>query len=152
MGAAIRSRLFSLPFSGLVVSDLGMMMKAVGIGLAAIVLALFATVWWQGFAAPQGLLHGARTEEEEAAYCLAVAERISEITGGRGDARLEAHLDEQVDFWRPRAGPRPGIGRAALGRDSTAPGVNEGAHLHLAVQDCALRAIRFYGHRFASFD
>jgi hypothetical protein len=127
-------------------------MKAIGIGLAAVVLALFATVWWQGFAAPSGLMHGAETAEDEAAYCLAVAERISEITGGRGDTRLEVHLDEQVGFWRARAGPQPWVGRAALGRDSSAPGVNEGAHLHLAVQDCALRAIRFYGHSFKGFE
>lgn len=127
-------------------------MKAIGIGLAAVAVALLVTVWWQGFAAPAGMLYGAGTAEAEAAYCLAVAERISEITGGRGDARLEAHLDEQVDFWRPRAGPRPGLGRAALARDSTAPGVNEGAHLHLAVQDCAMRAVSFYGHRFAGFE
>ncbi len=127
-------------------------MKALGIGLAAVALALLATVWWQGFAAPAGLLYGAETEEAEAAYCLAVAERISEITWGRGEARLERHLDEQVAFWRARAGQRPGLGRAALGRDSSAPGVNEGAHLHLAVQDCALRAVGFYGHRFAGFD
>ena len=127
-------------------------MKAIGFGVAAVVLPLFATVWWQGFAAPPGLMYGADTAEEEAAYCLAVAERISEITGGRGEARLEQHLDEQVDFWRPRAGLRPGIGRVALARDSTAPGVNEGAHLHLAVQDCALRAVSFYGHRFPSFN
>jgi hypothetical protein len=129
-----------------------MVMKAVGIGLAAVVLALFATVWWQGFAAPLGLMYGAETEEAEAAYCLAVAERISEITGGRGDELLEDHLDEQVAFWRARAGPQPWTGRAALGRDSSAPGVNEGAHLHLAVQDCAQRAVGFYGHRFASFE
>lgn len=127
-------------------------MKAIGIGLAAVALALFATVWWQGFAAPPGLMYGAETAEAEAAYCLAVAERISEITGGRGDARLEVHLDEQVDFWRARTGPQPWVGRAALGRDSSAPGVNEGAHLHLAVQDCAQRAVGFYGHRFAGFD
>lgn len=127
-------------------------MKAVGFGLAAVAVALFATVWWQGFAAPAGLLQGTRTEEEEAAYCLAVAERISEITGGRGEARLEAHLDEQVSFWRARAGPRPGVGRVTLGRATAQPGVNEGAHLHLAVQDCAMRAINFYGHRFAGFE
>lgn len=127
-------------------------MKAIGIGLAAVALALFATVWWQGFAAPSGLLHGAETSADEAAYCLAVVERISEITGGRGDETLERHLDEQVDFWRPRAGPQPWTGRAALGRDSSAPGVNEGAHLHLAVQECALRAVSFYGHRFTGFD
>ena len=127
-------------------------MKAIGIGLAAVAVALLATVWWQGIAAPAGLLYGTGTEAAEAAYCLAVAERISEITGGRGDARLEAHLDEQVDFWRPRAGPRPGTGRVALARDTTAPGVNEGAYLHLAVQDCALKAVGFYGHRFAGFE
>lgn len=127
-------------------------MKAIGIGLAAVAVALLATVWWQGIAAPAGLLYGTGTEAAEAAYCLAVAERISEITGGRGDARLEAHLDEQVEFWRPRAGTRPGAGRVALARDSSAPGVNEGAYLHLAVQDCALRAVSFYGHRFAGFE
>lgn len=126
-------------------------MKAVGFGLVAVALALAATVWWQGSDVP-GLLQGAATVEEEAAYCLAVAERISEITGGRGEAWLEAHLDEQVDFWRPRAGQRPGAGRVALGRATSVPGVNEGAHLHLAVQDCAMRAISFYGHRFAGFD
>ena len=124
----------------------------IGAGLAALTLALMATVWWQGFAAPAGLLHGAQTADEEAAYCLAVAERIGEITGGRGEARLEVHLDEQVAFWRPRAGPRPGIGRIALARDTNAPGVNEGAHLHLAVQDCAVRAVSFHGHRFTGFD
>ncbi|HLQ17588.1 MAG TPA: hypothetical protein VK146_01310 [Tabrizicola sp.] len=127
-------------------------MRGIGIGLGAVAAALLATVWWQGFAAPPGLLYGTRTTEEEAAYCLAVAERISEVTGGRGEARLERHLDEQVDFWRPRAGPRPGQGRVALAQDSAAPGVNEGAHLHLAVQDCAYRAVGFYGHRFATFE
>lgn len=127
-------------------------MKAVGVGLAAVVLALFGTVWWQGFAAPPGLMYGAATAEEEAAYCLAVAERISEITRGGGPATLEAHLDEQVAFWRPRSGQRPSVGRVALSRDTGLPGVNEGAHLHLAVQDCALRAVRFYGHRFPSFE
>lgn len=127
-------------------------MKGIGIGLAAVALALFATVWWQGFAAPPGLMYGAASVEEEAAYCLAVAERISEITRGGGEAVLEDHLDEQVQFWRPRAGPRPSIGRIALARASSAPGVNEGAHLHLAVQDCAQRAVGYYGHRFSGFD
>jgi hypothetical protein len=127
-------------------------MWGLGIGLGAVALALFATVWWQGFAAPAGLMFGAESEAAEAAYCLAVAERIGEITGGRGDWLLESHLDEQVDFWRPRAGSRPGAGRVALGRDSAGPGVNEGAHLHLAVQDCALRAVSYYGHSFAAFD
>ena len=127
-------------------------MKVIGIALVAVALALLATVWWQGFAAPSALLFGTGTEAAEAGYCLAVAERISEITGGQGASRLEAHLDEQVAFWRARAGPRPGAGRVALARDSTKPGVNEGAHLHLAVQDCAMRAVSFYGHRFAGFE
>lgn len=127
-------------------------MWGIGIALAAIAMALFATVWWQGFAAPPGLLYGSRTQEEEAAYCLAVAERIAEITRGQGDPLLEQHLDEQVDFWRQRSGSRPGLGRVALGRDSAAPGVNEGAHLHLAVQDCAHRAVSFYGHSFPTFE
>lgn len=127
-------------------------MQWIVVGLVAVAAALFATVWWQGFAAPPGLLYGAETSEVEAAYCLAVAERISEITRGQGDPRLERHLDEQIDVWRPRAGRQPGLGRAALARDSSASGVNEGAHLHLAVQDCAMRAIGFYGDRFDAFD
>ncbi|MFP5478203.1 MAG: hypothetical protein ACLGIE_00735 [Alphaproteobacteria bacterium] len=127
-------------------------MQAIWIAVGAVVLGLLATVWWQGFAEPPELLHGTTSAEAEAAYCLAVAERISEITGGRGEARLEAHLDEQVAFWRVRAGSRPGQGRVALARDTNVPGVNEGAHLHLAVQDCAHRAVAFYGHRFAAFD
>ena len=127
-------------------------MWGIGLGLGALVMGLFAAVWWQGFAAPPGLLYGSETVEAEAAYCLAVAERVSEITGGQGDPQLERHLDEQIDFWRPRVGQRPGLGRVALAQDTTAPGVNEGAHLHLAVQDCALRAVSFYGHRFPSFD
>jgi hypothetical protein len=127
-------------------------MRAVGIGLGAVAVALFVMVWWQGFAAPSGLMYGARSEEEEAAYCLAVAERIVEITRGGGDPLLEAHVDEQVGFWRLRAGSRPSVGRIALARNTGAPGVNEGAHLHLAVQDCAQRAVGFYGHRFPSFE
>jgi hypothetical protein len=127
-------------------------MRAIGLGLAAVAATLFVTVWWQGAAAPPAFLHGAETQEAEAAYCLAVAERISEITRGGGDPLLERHLDEQIGFWRVRAGPRPGAGRAALGRAASVPGVNEGAHLHVAVQDCALRAVRFHGHRFAGFD
>jgi hypothetical protein len=124
-----------------------------GFGVSVVVVLLLGSlVWWQGFAAPPGMLHGTDSAEAEAAYCLAVAERISEITGGRGEPRLEAHLDEQVAFWRARAGPRPGQGRVALARDTNVPGVNEGAHLHLAVQDCAHRAVGFYGHRFPAFD
>lgn len=121
-------------------------------GAAAAGAGLLGLVWWQGFAAPPDRLHGATSAEGEAAYCLAVAERIGEITRGSGDARLEQHLVEQVAFWRPRAGQRPGIGRVALARDTSAPGINEGAHLHVAIQDCAHRAVAFFGHRFSGFD
>lgn len=128
-------------------------MRQIGWTIAALCgVALGGLVWWQGFAAPPGLLHGAATAEEEAAYCLAVSERIHEIVGARGDPGLLRHLDEQVDFWRPRIGTAMTRGRMALGRALAAPGVNEGAHLHLAIQDCAWRAVGFYGHRFATFD
>ncbi|MDZ4087330.1 MAG: hypothetical protein U1E69_11070 [Tabrizicola sp.] len=127
-------------------------MRWIVAGLVTLALGLFAIVWWQGRAGPTGYLYAATSAEGEAGYCLAVAERISEITWGQGDPRLEAHLDEQVAFWRPRVGQSGGAGRVALARDSSAPGVNEGAHLHLAVQDCALRAVSFYGHRFPSFE
>ena len=128
-------------------------MKFAGWAIVTVgVAGLFWMVWRDQFAAPSGHLYGMADAAGEAAYCLAVAERIAEITGGRADARLRVHLDEQIGFWRARAGPRPGLGRAMLGRATAGPGVNEGAHLHLAVQDCALRAISFYGHRFAGFD
>lgn len=116
------------------------------------VAGLFWLVWKGGMAAPGGYLFGMASPEEEAAYCLAVAERASEITQGRGEARLEQHLDEQIVFWRSRKGDAMARGRAALARDTGAPGVNEGAHLHLAVQDCGHRAIALYGHRFASME
>lgn len=135
------------------------MLKAVGKGLGmrvyiglslalALVAGLFAIVWRQGFAAPAPFLFGMSTAAGEAAYCLAVAERGAELTQGRGEAWLERHLDDQVEFWRLRALGAFGAGRAGLARDSAAPGVNEGAHLHLALQDCAHRAVLFYGHRF----
>jgi hypothetical protein len=41
-------------------------------------------------------------------------------------------------------------GRAALGHDLAQPGVQEQAHLHLAIQDCGQRAVALYGYRFAS--
>jgi hypothetical protein len=128
-------------------------MKLIGWGLAATGFAgLLALVWWQGFAAPAQYLFATSSPEEEAGYCLAVAERISEITKGQGDPQLEAHLDEQVALWRDHVGDRSGFGRAALGRDTQGSDVNEGAWLHLAVQDCAHRAVAFYGYRFAGFD
>jgi hypothetical protein len=128
-------------------------MKLIGWGLAAVGLAgLLLLVWWQGFAAPVQYLFGTPSPEDEAGYCLAVAERISEITKGQGDPLLEAHLDEQVALWRGHVGDRSGAGRAALGRDTQSPEVNEGAWLHLAVQHCAHRAVAFYGHRFSGFD
>ncbi|MBK6468865.1 MAG: hypothetical protein IPL38_19015 [Rhodobacter sp.] len=125
------------------------------IGWFLVVLGV-AGLFWQvsrsGFAAPSGYLYGMADPAGEAAYCLAVAERIREITRETGPPRLEAHVDEQIRFWRSRAGGALAKGRAALARDAAAPGVNEGAHLHLAVQDCGLRAIAFYGHRFASME
>ncbi len=116
------------------------------------VAGLFWLVWKGGMAAPGGYLFGMASAQEEAAYCLAVAERASEITQGQGEPRLERHLDEQILFWRGRKGEAMARGRAALARDTGAPGVNEGAHLHLALQDCGHRAIAFYGHRFASME
>jgi hypothetical protein len=127
--------------------------RIIGWTIAALgVAGLFWLVWKGGMAAPGGYLFGMASAQEEAAYCLAVAERAAEITQGRGEARLERHLDEQIEFWRDRKGDAMARGRAALARDTGAPGVNEGAHLHLAVQDCGHRAIAFYGHRFASME
>ena len=128
-------------------------MRFIGFGVLAVaVIGLFWMVWREGQAAPSGYLYGMPTAEAEASYCLAVAERIREITGERGEPALERHIDEQIVFWRSRAGSAFAPGRAALARDTNQPGVNEGAHLHLAVQDCGLRAIAFYGHRFTPLE
>ena len=120
--------------------------------LAIAVIGLFWMVWREGQAATSGYLYGMPTVEAEASYCLAVAERIREITRERGERALERHIDEQIVFWRSRAASAFAPGRAALSRDSHQPGVNEGAHLHLAVQDCGHRAIAFYGHRFTPLE
>ena len=124
-------------------------MRLIGWMLAGLALAvLVLLVWRNGQDGPPQFLFDMPGPQEEAAYCLAVSERIREITRGGGRQGMELHIDEQIAFWRARAGSALGSGRAALARDSNAPGVNEQAHLHLAVQDCALRAINFYGHRF----
>ncbi len=114
-----------------------------------VVLGLFWIVHSQGSARPSGFLYNLPDAEVEAGYCLAAMERIKEITRGQAERQLERHLDEQIRFWRGRAGAAAGAGRMALVRDSNAQGVNEGAHLHLAVQDCGHRAIAFYGQRFS---
>lgn len=123
-------------------------------GIAAIfaVLALFVLVWWQGQAQKSGYLYDMPDAAAEAGYCLAVVERVREITHGQGERKLEAFIDEQMQVWRGRVKGAASVGRAALARDAAAPGVNEGAHLHLAIQDCGLRALRFYGAKFASMD
>jgi hypothetical protein len=119
-----------------------------GFGLAG----LFWLVWRGAMAAPAGHLFGMPGPMEEASYCLAVAERGAELTQGRADPRIEAHLDEQILFWRLRTGGRFAAGRAALARDTSGPGSDEGAWLHLALQDCGHRAIALYGHRFPSLE
>lgn len=123
-------------------------------GVAAIlaVLALFVLVWWQGQGQAQksGYLYDMPDAAAEAGYCLAVVERVREITHGQGERKLEAFIDEQMQVWRGRVKGAASVGRAALARDAAAPGVNEGAHLHLAIQDCGLRALRFYGAKFPS--
>lgn len=122
-------------------------------GLAALALiGLFYLNWKTGHTAPSGYLYEMPSSASEAGYCMAVVERIREITHGRGKAKLEAFIDEQISFWRGRVKNGATMGRVALARDSTAPGVNEGAHLHLAIQDCGIRAVAFYGVRFQSME
>ena len=62
------------------------------IGWFLVVLGV-AGLFWQvsrsGFAAPSGYLYGMADPAGEAAYCLAVAERIREITRETGPPRLE---------------------------------------------------------------
>ncbi len=117
-----------------------------GLGLSA----LFWLNWQTGQQPHSGYLFDMPTSQAEASYCIAVVERVREITHGRGAERLEAFIDEQLTFWRKRVEGQFSTGRSALARDSTARQVNEGAHLHLAIQDCGLRAVSFYGARFAS--
>ena len=120
------------------------------IPVAAIVVGLIWLVYVDGRKAGGGHLFATPDAATEAGYCLAVAERARELTHGQGDLRLEAFLSESIDFWRMRVGEAAVAGRAALARDLAVPGVNEGAHLHLAVQDCGQRAVGLYGHRFQS--
>jgi hypothetical protein len=120
-------------------------------GLAVLALAgLFYLNWKSGHNAPSGYLYDMPGPEEEAGYCLAVVERVREITHGLSKPKLEAFVGEQIDFWRTRVKGGATAGRVALARDSTAPGVNEGAYLHLAIQDCGIRAVAFYGVTFRS--
>lgn len=116
----------------------------------ALVLGLFWLVYVDGRKAGGGYLYATPDAATEAGYCLAVAERARELTRGQGEARLEGFVTESIDFWRTRVGKAAVAGRAALARDLAVPGVNEGAHLHLAVQDCGRRAVALYGYRFAS--
>lgn len=116
----------------------------------AIVAALFWMVYVEGRSSPAGYLYATPDAPTEAGYCLAVAERARELTHGQGELRLEAFLSEIIDFWRTRVGDSAPAGHAALAHDLAVPGVNEGAHLHLALQDCGQRAVGLYGHRFQS--
>jgi hypothetical protein len=122
-------------------------------GLAALALVgVFYLNWQSGHSAPSGYLYNMSSSATEAGYCMAVVERVREITHGRSKPKLEAFVDEQISFWRGRVKGAATFGRVALARDSTAPGVNEGAHLHLAIQDCGIRAVAFYGVRFRSME
>jgi len=121
------------------------------IPIAAVVVLLVWLVWLDGKRGPTGFLFGMGDARGEAGYCLAVAERARGLTRGQGEPKLEAFLTENILFWRARADPAmAAAGQAALGADLSRPGRNEGAHLHLALQDCGLRAVSLYGYRFSS--
>ena len=122
------------------------------IPIGALLVGLFWLVWVDGKRQPGSYLFSTPDAAVEAGYCLAVAERGRELTRGQGAAQLEAFLSENIDFWRTRVGEGAVAGRAALGADLAATGVQEQAHLHLALQDCAQRAVALYGHRFLSMD
>jgi hypothetical protein len=126
--------------------------KLIWAAIAGLVAALVWLVWVDGQSGPGAYLFDQPDAATEAGYCLAVAERAREITHGQGDLRLEAFISENIDFWRGRVSGAAVDGRAALGADLAKPGVNEGALLHLAIQDCGTRAVALYGHRFESFD
>ena len=118
--------------------------------VAGLLAGMFWLVWLDGKSAPGGYLFATPDAATEAGYCLAVAERARELTYGQGERKLEQFLGENIDFWRTRVEGAAPDGHAALARDLARPGVNEGAHLHLALQDCGHRAVALYGHRFDS--
>lgn len=120
------------------------------IPIGALLIGIFWLVWVDGKRQPGAFLYSTPDPAVEAGYCLAVAERARELTRGQGEVTLETFLSENIDFWRTRVAGAAGAGRAALGADLAAPGVQEQAHLHLALQDCGQRAVALYGHRFAS--
>ncbi len=126
------------------------MNRLIWVPLAGLLAALFWLVWLDGKSAPGGHLFATPDAATEAGYCLAVAERGRELTYGQGARKLEQFLGESIDFWRMRVEGAGPAGHVALARDLARPGVNEGAHLHLALQDCGHRAVALYGHRFAS--
>lgn len=120
--------------------------------IVALLIGIGWLVWVDGKRQPGSYLFATPDPAVEAGYCLAVAERARELTFGQGEARLEAFLSENIDFWRSRVGDKAVAGRAALGADTAKPGVQEQSHLHSALQDCGQRAVGLYGHRFASMD
>lgn len=135
------------------VATTGAGLKYLWITLAVLVLGgLFYLSWRQGSAVQGNHLYQMPDAASEAGYCLAVVERIREITREQGDPRLEQFIDEQIRFWRPRVKSSAVKARMALARDTQADGVNEGAHLHLAIQDCGNRAVGLYGAHFPSMD
>ncbi|MCB6177555.1 hypothetical protein LHP98_05350 [Rhodobacter sp. Har01] len=123
-----------------------------GLVLVAGLAGLFYLVWQTGKAGPSAFLQGLPGPQEEAAYCLAVAERIGELARRGSDPRLDRFLDEQVEFWRGRAGNAFGAGRAALARATANPSEPEDRALFLGLQDCAWRAMAFYGQHFPSME
>lgn len=120
----------------------GGLSRLIWLPIAAVALGVVWLVWIDGQRQPSGRLFGLPDAATEAGYCLAVAER--------GPPTLEAFLTESIDFWRLRVGASAVAGRAALGADLAKPGVQEQAHLHLALQDCGQRAVGLYGYRFAA--
>ena len=121
--------------------------------LAALAVAgLFFLVWQEGRRGPSDYLRGLPGPQEEAAFCLAVAERLQALAGRGGGERLDSFLDEHVEFWRLRAGSAFGAGRVALAKATADPTQPEDRALFLALQDCAWRALSMYGHRFASIE
>lgn len=132
------------------------LVKYIWIVLAVLGLAGLFWLNWKtgvtGASAQSGYLYDMPDAATEAGYCIAVVERIREITHGRGDGRLEQFVDEQLAFWRERVAGQLSAGRVALARNTNAEGVNEGALLHLAIQDCGIHAVSFYGARFGSME
>lgn len=127
-------------------------MKWLVSGLIGMVLAgLFWLVWQDGQRQPGGFLFAMPSRAAEAGYCLAAAERAQVLIAARRPGARSALNSEQVEFWRLRTHGKGQAGAQALAA-AVGAAPDETALLGEVLMACANRAVRLYGHRFASLE